>query len=204
MLKAMAPAQPFGIRVALRNLWLVKRLVLQKLLADPKMATVVRTTTAPTIFHAGTTENILPSEARATVNFQILTGETMRSVIEHVKSAIADPLVDVRPVQSGIESEPSRVSETAGPAFDALASSIRQTLGRPPPLVLPILTGPTDARWWSIASARNVYRFTPFEYEKDWMARAHGVDERIAVDTLADGVRFYMQLVRNTDALPTR
>lgn len=50
--------------------------------------------------------------------------------------------------------------------------------------------------------AQNVYRFTPFKYEKDWMARAHGVDERIAVAALIDGVRFYAALVRNTDSMP--
>ena len=200
-LRAIAPAQPFAVRVALANPRLTAPLIIGKLLANPRTATLVRTTTAPTIFHAGTTENMLPSEARAIVNFQILSGDTTTSVLEHVKKVIADPGVHLRSAPAGFYSEPSIVSDTSGPAFAALAKSIRQTLGATPPLVVPFLTGPTDSRFWCLAGAKNVFRFTPFKYEKDWMARAHGVDERIAVDALTDGVRFYAQLVRNTDAM---
>lgn len=204
MLRAIAPTQPFAARVALTHPGLAAPLIIRKLLANPKTETVVRTTTAPTIFYAGTTENILPSEARAIVNFQILSGDTTTSVLEHVKKVIADPGVHVRSAPAGFSSEPSSFSETSGPAFEALAESIRETLGAPPPLVVPILTGPTDSRFWCVAGARNVYRFTPFRYESDWMSRAHGVDERIAMDTLIDGVQFYAQLVRNSDAMPGR
>jgi len=173
----------------------------RRFLADPRMATLVRTTTAPTIFHAGTTENALPGDATAIVNFQIVTGESTRSVIERVKDVIGDADVRVRPVPGGFASEPSSVSPTSGPAFDVIARSLRETFQAASPRIVPILTGPTDARYWCAAGAQNVYRFTPFAYEKDWMRRAHGIDERIAVDGLAEGVRFYMQLMRNADAL---
>jgi carboxypeptidase PM20D1 len=86
-------------------------------------------------------------------------------------------------------------------AFAIIARSIRQSVGPNPPLVVPFLTGPTDSRHWSAAGAKNVFRFTPFAYEQDWMSRAHGTDERISVQALADGVRFYVQLIRNAEGL---
>ena len=49
---------------------------------------------------------------------------------------------------------------------------------------------------------RHVYRFTPLVYGKDWMARVHEIDERIAIDGPAQGVRFYVQVVRSVDARP--
>ena len=64
-----------------------------------------------------------------------------------------------------------------------------------------LLTGPTDSRYWASAGVKNVFRFTPFVYEADWMARAHGTNERIGVGGLAAGVSFYVQLIRNAAEL---
>lgn len=198
MLRAIAPVQPYGSRVAIANPWLFRPVLVHRLLSDPRMATLVRTTTAPTIFDAGTTENVLPSEATAVVNFQILPGDSIQRVIERVRAVIADPQVTVQPVTGGIQSEPSPVADVAGPAFRAIVKSIRQT-ARGNVLVVPYLAGPTDSRHWSTGGARNVFRFTPFPYEKDWMSRAHGTDERISVQGLADGVRFYVRLIVNVE-----
>jgi carboxypeptidase PM20D1 len=101
MLNTIAPAEPFGPRLVLANLWLFRPPVVRQLLGDPKMATLVRTTTAPTIFKAGNTENVLPSEAKAVVNFQILPGDTVDGVLERVKAVIADPTVGVRLLPTG-------------------------------------------------------------------------------------------------------
>lgn len=201
MLRAIAPAQPFGRRLVLANLWLFGPLVRRQLLSSPDMATMVHTTTAPTIFNAGDVENVLPAQARAIVNFQILTGESIETVVARVRETIADPAIDVHPLPVGFATDPSSVSAASGPAFAALARAARQALGASSPLIVPFLTGPTDSRYWSKAKARNVFRFTPFLYDRDWMSRAHGTDERISAQAFADGVRFYLQLIRNADAL---
>ena len=201
MLRAITPAQPFGRRMVLANLWLFGPLVRRQLLSSPEMATMVHTTTAPTIFNAGDVENVLPGEARAIINFQILTGESIETVVARVKRTIADPAIEVQQLPVGFATDPSPVSDVSGPAFAVLAKTARQTLGETPPLIVPFLTGPTDSRYWCKANARSVFRFTPFLYEKDWMSRAHGTDERISAATFADGVRFYVQLIRNADTL---
>jgi len=51
---------------------------------------MIRTTTAPTIFHSGHTSNVLPAKAEAVVNFRILPGDTLRSVYERVVNVVAD------------------------------------------------------------------------------------------------------------------
>ena len=45
-------------------------LVIRTLSGAPSSDAMVRTTTAPTIFQAGTKDNVLPSQARAVVNFR--------------------------------------------------------------------------------------------------------------------------------------
>jgi carboxypeptidase PM20D1 len=201
MLRAITPAQPFGRRLVLANLWLFGPLVRRQLLSSSDMATMVHTTTAPTVFNAGEVENVLPANARALVNLQLLTGDSIEAVVARVKKTIADPAIEVRPLPVGFATDPSPVSDVSGPAFAVLARTARQTLGETAPLIVPFLTGPTDSRYWCKANARHVFRFTPFLYERDWMSRAHGTDERISAQTLADGVRFYLQLIRNADAL---
>ena len=97
MLQAIAPRLAFPYRVGLANLWLFEPLVLRGLTASPETAAMVRTTTAPTIFHAGVKENVLPIQVRAIVNFRIRPGETRETVAAHVKEIVADPRVEVRP-----------------------------------------------------------------------------------------------------------
>lgn len=201
MLRAITPVQSLGRRLVLANLWLFAPLVCRRLLSSPDIATMVHTTTAPTIFNAGDVENVLPAKARAIVNLQLLTGDSIKTVVARVRLTIADPAITVHPLLTGIASDPSPVSAVSGPAFALLATTVRQTIGETTPMIVPYLSGPTDSRYWSRANIRNVFRFTPFLYEKDWMSRAHGTDERISIQALVGGVRFYHQLMRSADTL---
>jgi carboxypeptidase PM20D1 len=199
LLETIAPVMPFGRRLAIANLWLFGPVVKQGMLASPQTAATIRTTTAPTIFQAGAKDNVLPPNAKAIVNFRIRPGETVESVIARVTRVIADTLVHVKSV--GFRSDPSPISDHSGPAFGVVASTIRQTLGSQPPVVAPYLvTGGTDARYWA-PSSRFVFRFNPFPFELDVLTRAHGTNERVPVQGFADGVRYYIQLVKNLERL---
>jgi carboxypeptidase PM20D1 len=52
------------------NLWLTRPLLIRRLEESPTTNAMVRTTTAPTVFQAGTKDNVLPSHARAVINFR--------------------------------------------------------------------------------------------------------------------------------------
>lgn len=201
MLERSAPHVPFSRRLILANLWLFRPLVTRALLTDPRTASMLRTSTAATIFNAGNKDNVLPPEARATINFRIRPGETVESVRRRVVRLIADDLVEVS--VEGFRSEPPPASPTHGPAFDTVSLSARQTLGGAgaEPIVLPfLLMGATDARYWS-AHAKAVYRFNPFPMEDDALKRAHGTNERVSKAGYINGIRFYVQLIRNAQRL---
>lgn len=199
MLERSASHLSFSRRLVLNNLWLFRFVVTQTLLRDPRSASMIRTSTAATIFNAGNKENVLPPEARAMVNFRIRPGETVDTVRRQVVRVIADDQVKVS--IDGFRSEPPPASPTSGPAFDAVGRSARQTLGETEPMVLPfLLMGATDARYWS-AHARPVYRFNPFPMEEDAMKRAHGTNERVSRAGYVNGIRFYVQLIRNAQAM---
>lgn len=200
MLEALTPGMSFERKLVMSNLWLTERFVRAALLRDPASAAMLRTTTAATIIRGGAKDNVLPQEAIAKVNFRIAPGETVESVIAFVRRVIADSTITVR--QSGIfKSDPSPVSRTDGAAFRLVAESIRESLGKEPPLIVPYLVvGGTDSRYWSQAGAPDVFRFSPVPFEADALSRVHGTDERIAVEGYAKGIAFFVRLL---EKLPT-
>lgn len=197
MFETLAAAMSYPRRLAIANLWLFEPVVTRLLLQDARAAAMMRTTTAATIFHAGTKSNVLPPEARAVINFRIGPNDTIDSVTTRVKAIIADPEIAVQTV--GFRTEPSPVSDPKGAGFRHVAATIRETLGRQTPLVAPYLViGGTDARYWSGLSTQ-VFRFNPVPAEPDVTTRAHGTDERVSVAGFVGAVRFYVRLIGNLE-----
>ena len=92
--------------------------------------------------------------------------------------------------------EPTRVSSTASPAYRAIEKSIREVF--PGTVVAPgLFTARADAGYFD-ALADNVYLFSPVRVGPADTPRFHGVDERISFANYAEMIRFYHQLLRNT------
>jgi carboxypeptidase PM20D1 len=193
MFEYLGPEMPFAQKLAVANRWLFDPFLKRMFASSPEGASLLRTTTAPTIFEAGVKDNVLPSSASAVVNFRILPGETTESVIEHVRRTLDDPRIQI--AMSGFVSEPSPVSDIESESFADLSRTIRQVF--PGTIVTPYLVmGGTDSRHYT-GVADNVYRFGGTKVGRDDMSRVHGTDERIGVDAYADLVRFFVQLLRN-------
>jgi carboxypeptidase PM20D1 len=160
----------------------------------------MRTTTAATMFDGGVKENVLPTSARAVVNFRILPGETTQSVLKRVREVIDDPRVQIEPVSRHVfKSEPSPVSDTSSASFDLIASTVRQVWADEDVVVAPFLVlGGTDSRHYQ-PLADNVYRFMPFTLSPEDVPRIHGTDERIPLEAYAALIRFYVQLLSNVE-----
>jgi carboxypeptidase PM20D1 len=191
----LAPEMPFTHRLVFANLWLFRPLVERSMEGKPSSAALLRTTTAVTIVEGGVKENVLPSSARAIVNFRILPGDSMHSVTEHVRETVRGLSVEVR--QAGDPGqEPSPVSDAGSEAFRRVERTVREVL--PEAIVAPALvTGATDARHYAPLS-RNVYRFRAILVGPEDVQRFHGKDERIAVENHALAIRFLRRLILNS------
>lgn len=188
------------MRLVFANLWLFRPLVEWQMAQAPRTDAILRTTTAPTMFHAGVKENQLPTSARAVVNFRILPGDTIDDVLAHVGRVVADPQVQVRVL--GRADDPSPVSDVDAPAFAYLNRTIRSV--NPDAVVAPFLVlGATDARFYS-GLTPNVYRFLPMRTRPDDVPRFHGLNERIGIDNYVGMIRFYAELLGNLHALEGR
>ena len=191
MFEAIAPELPFGQRLAMSNLWLLKPVVEGMLAKGAATNAMMRTTTALTIVNAGNKENVLPGRAEATVNFRIRPGDTSQTVIAHVKRVIADERIEIKAM--GTPAEPSRISSSSASGFKLIERTIREVF--PDSMVAPgLVVAGTDSRHFE-GVADQVYRFMPIRFKPDDLPRLHGTDERISVAQLADMVRFYHRLL---------
>ena len=190
---------PFPKRLALANLWLFAPWVEKMLSRSPEMNAGIRTTVAPTQLSAGVKENVLPVRATAVVNFRVMPGEKTDGVIERVLRVVADSRVQIR--ARTIRSEPSPVSDVRAASFSMLERTIRQVAAEEELLVAPYLVvGATDCRYYNDL-CDNIYRFSFIRVGPEDLKRVHGTDERISVEGYAQLVRFYAQLLRNTQEL---
>jgi carboxypeptidase PM20D1 len=194
MLDYLAPELPFGPRLAIANRWLFGGLVARRFGASPQGNALLRTTTAPTVLQAGVKENVLPSTARALVNFRILPGDSVAGVVAHVRRVVDDARISVQPLPAS-QSNPSPVASPDSQGFRLLARTIRQVV--PGTVVTPwLVVGGTDSRYYASLTP-NVYRFVGIAIDRDDLKRIHGIDERVGVGAFATAVRVYLQLLRN-------
>jgi carboxypeptidase PM20D1 len=194
MFAAVAPELPFGQRVAMSNLWLLRPVVEQMLGKGAATNAMMRTTTAMTILKAGIKDNVLPGQAEAVVNFRILPGDTAASVAEHVVRVIDDPRIAVQPL--GVGFEPSRLSSPASSPFRVIERTVREVF--PDCIVAPsLMLAASDARHFDDIAAQS-FRFMPIRFKPEDLARPHGTNERIPVAQLADMVRFYHRLLQSS------
>jgi carboxypeptidase PM20D1 len=194
LFERIGPRFPLAQRAVFANLWLTRPLVISKLEDSPTTNAMVRTTTAVTMFQAGTKENVLASRARAVINFRILTRDSVAGVVQHVRRVINDPRVEVRRAAS-FSAEPSAVSSTDSESFRTLERTIRSVA--PEAIVAPYLVVVVaDARYYGDLS-RSVFRFMPARLTPRDLERIHGTNERIAVRDYEGAIRLYRQLILN-------
>ena len=194
MFDYLGPEMSFGARLVMANRWLFGGVLAGRFGATPQGNAMLRTTTAPTVLQAGVKENVLPSSARALVNFRILPGDSVGSVLEHVRRVVHDSRITVQTLEE-TQSNPSGVTSVDAEPFKLLARTIRQVI--PEAIVSPwLVVGATDSRHYARLTP-NVLRFVGSSIGEGDLRRVHGTDERVGVRAYADAVRVYLQLLKN-------
>jgi carboxypeptidase PM20D1 len=194
MFEFLGPELSWTRRLMLANLWLFEPLVTRQLSQSPLTNAVLRTTVAPTIFQAGVRDNILPAQASAIINLRMLPGDTTAGTLAQIQKIIDDPEVKLVPLADRME--PSPVSDVESPSFKVLQRSIAETA--PHVVIAPSLfVAGSDSRRYA-ALTKNVFRFSPITLSPEDAKRYHGVGERISIEDYERCVRFYVQLIRNS------
>jgi carboxypeptidase PM20D1 len=193
LLEKLAVQLPLTWQVMIANPWLFKQVLIRQLEKDRLLNAQIRTTGAATIINGGVKDNILPAEAHAKVNFRIRPGDSVDTVVKHVKKVIADPRVEVDYAKEN-DWDPTRNSPIDHPAYFTLELAIHQVFENIP--VAPsVFRGATDARHYE-RICQHIYRFTPIFSTAEDANRAHGIDERVRIDDLEKMTTFFIRLVK--------
>jgi acetylornithine deacetylase/succinyl-diaminopimelate desuccinylase-like protein len=167
---------------------------------EPRHASMLRTSIAPTIVQGGYRNNVIPSDAKATLDVRMLPGENVDRFLASVQKAVDDP--SVRAVfngwpptttgkprnggESSIESEAYKIAESA-------VTKTYQTTTLPT-----MSTGATDMAFLR-AKGMQCYGIGPATDVEDGPKGfgAHSDQERILETELHRFVRFHWEIVVN-------
>ena len=150
---------------------------------------ILHNTATPTMLHAGTKINVIPSSAEASVDARLLPGQTKETFLKELQGVL-DRSLEIEFHQHatpGVEFEP------ASPLYDTIKSVLRRH--DPEATVLPELnTGATDARHVHKLGTK-VYGFCPMFDNDNELQRVHGNDERISLENVGFGTRVLYEVV---------
>lgn len=161
-----------------------------RLSGSPYYNALLRTTCIATRLEAGHADNALPQRARATVNCRIMPGGSPDAVKRTLEEVMADDRIEVTRVNEPTASPPSPLTPEILEPIERLTAEMWP--GVP---VVPIMeTGATDGLYVRNAGIPVYGVGAIFGDPED--VRAHGRDERIAIDRFYEALEYWYRLVR--------
>ncbi|XP_074661789.1 N-fatty-acyl-amino acid synthase/hydrolase PM20D1.2-like [Tubulanus polymorphus] len=198
--ESLASQMNFLGAVVMSNLWLFKPLLSWKMSGIQAGNAQIRTTTAVTMFHAGTKVNVLASKASAIVNHRVHPSQTLEEVLEFDKSIINDERVKIEKMSDWSRGPfPVSPCDEQSFGFQTVKSSIHQIFHKKNVFVIPgILVGNTDSEHF-MEFTSNIYRFTPTYLYRGDENRFHGKNERMSIENFEETMNFYLELMKLAD-----
>jgi acetylornithine deacetylase/succinyl-diaminopimelate desuccinylase-like protein len=161
--------------------------------ADPRFASMLRTTCVATRLSGGHAYNALPQRATANVNCRVVPTSNLDEVRSALVRAIADTGITIgftTPPHSKFGAVPTPVD----PQLLAAATTITKRMWGDIPIVPTMSTGATDGHYLREVGIPTFGVSGLFSEAGE--SNAHGRDEKLRVRSYYDGLEFLDQLVR--------
>jgi acetylornithine deacetylase/succinyl-diaminopimelate desuccinylase-like protein len=162
---------------------------------DPRLNAMLRTTCVPTLIEGGHAPNALPQRARATVNCRLLPDDDPEEVRRALEVAAGEPSVTAALEGRATDSPPSPLT----PEIMGAVERVTQEMWPGVPVLPTMSTGATDGLYFRNAGIP-VYGVSGLFYGE---TGAHGMNERIPVQSFYEGQEFLYRLVRHLTSPPT-
>jgi acetylornithine deacetylase/succinyl-diaminopimelate desuccinylase-like protein len=159
---------------------------------EPRHASMLRSSISPTIIQGGYRINVIPSEAKATLDTRLVPAEDPEAFLEQVRAVIDDPAIEV--AWAARDVRPPGVASLDTEAFEVLESNITRHYAT---TTLPTMsTGATDMAYLR-AKGIQCYGIGPAIDIEDGPKGfgAHSDQERILEEELHRFVRFHYDIV---------
>ena len=165
----------------------------QFLQSEPRHASMLRTSVSPTIIQAGYRINVIPSEAKATLDVRTHPDENLDGFLAEMKNVINDPAVDAAWAARDVR-PPSGTAKLDSDGFKAIEANVTKHYQT---LTLPTMsTGATDMAYLR-AKGVQCFGIGPVTDAEDGPKGfgAHSDQERILEAELYRFVRFHYDIV---------
>jgi acetylornithine deacetylase/succinyl-diaminopimelate desuccinylase-like protein len=178
------PKQMFDLGAALKD-----QEFLKTFLSDPSQNARVRDTITPTVLSASQKTNVISETAYAEVDCRLLPGSDPKVVMRDIKKVIGDNSIKV----DVILNFPPISSPSRSPLMTAITTLARD---RDKASVVPsMIIGFTDSHYFRQKKIVS-YGFIPVEVNQAEAKGVHGINERIGVKELADGIQRMVELLK--------
>jgi acetylornithine deacetylase/succinyl-diaminopimelate desuccinylase-like protein len=160
---------------------------------EPRHASMIRTSISPNVFQGGYRINVIPSEARATLDVRTHPDDDPERLLAEVRKVVNDPAIEVAWGQRDVRPS-SGSAELDSEAFTAIEAGITKHYST---VTLPVMsTGATDMAYLR-AKGIQCFGVGPATDIEDGPKGfgAHSDQERILESELHRFVRFYYDLV---------
>jgi acetylornithine deacetylase/succinyl-diaminopimelate desuccinylase-like protein len=155
---------------------------------DPRNNASIRNTLAITVIKASDKTNVIPAEASAELDVRLLPGAEPQELIRQLREVIADASVAIEVILSF----PPATSPPHPEAMRVITEMAKKDGGAP--VVSPLVRGFTDCHFFREKGIACL-GFMPLRSSPLESGMVHGVDERIAIDSLRAGIRDMYELV---------
>lgn len=192
MIDALLPHMPPRTRFLYRHRRLFGRLLLRQLSQHPQTNAWTRSAVMPSMPEDAAVGVNAPSFIR--FKLRCAPWDSLRRLVYHIRFRVRDPNVRIR-----VDALPATsISLADGPAYAALTAAVRDCF--PDVIPVPSLMLDSSDAAYCCNDCDNVYRFSPFRCYAHLEHTVHTLDERIECDSLAEGIAFYVALLKRANA----
>jgi acetylornithine deacetylase/succinyl-diaminopimelate desuccinylase-like protein len=159
--------------------------------ANPSWNGMLRTTCVATMINGGHAPNALPQRATANVNCRILPDQSIDDVQAELQRVVADEGIKIS------ISDMRGINSPVPPLTPAVLDPVRKVAAKlwpGVPVVPTMSTGATDGRYLNSVGI-HTYGLSGMFHDAEG-SHAHGLNERIRVQSLLDGRRFLHEVVK--------
>ena len=160
----------------------------------PEYAALLRTSVSPTIVEGGLRYNVVPSEAKATLDVRLLPDENPDVLLNTLRQVVNDPVVEVTFARRDGEQRPPGGTSINTEAFRAIEQAVTQQYGT---ITIPTMSTGASDKAQVRSKGVQCYGVGPGNDAEDAPKGfgSHADQERIRERDLHDFVRFYWDVV---------
>lgn len=156
----------------------------------PQMSAMLRNTISLNILKSGDKSNVIPSKAQAELDIRLLPGTKPDAFIAEVKKRLADESIRIEPLKKSSASKSPMDTDDF-----ATIKSVHMAHYPSALTVASLLFGASDSRFFR-SKGIPCYGVCPMLVSLEEFSRVHGIDERVAVDSMLEGIQVYTDMVK--------